>query len=609
MILPDLPNYHAMAVLILTGLALVLFTRERIALESSSLFVLVCLVVGFQFFPFVDGESTIVPSAFFHGFGHEALVTVCALMVAGQSLVRTGALEPVARMLARFWRISPNLSLLATLLAGAILSAFMNNTPIVVLMLPMLVSMSLKNNTSTSKVLMPMGLATLVGGMSTTIGTSTNLLVVSVAADMGVEPFTMFDFVLPVVISGGLAIVYLWVLVPRMMPERTPPLADTSSRVFSAQIEISETSFAVGKTLSHVLKKVEGDLRVSRIQRAKHLYVNALPDVELKVGDMLMVSDTAVNLQDFQQSLGGVLYSGEHQVDEAHPLSAGNQQIAEVAVMAGSRLHGLRIADARLKAKYKLNLLAIHRAGEIAKVRTPGVEQRVLRASDVLLVQGRSEDIGALKRGGELLVLDGTADLPHTRKAPLALLIMALIVALAAFTIVPISISAMLGVLVLIATGCLSWRDATRALSSQVILIIVASLALGMALMKTGGADYLAQLFLAATFGLPGSLVLSALMLMMAIMTNVVSNNAAAVIGTPIAISIAQRLGLPIEPFVLAVMFGANMSYATPMGYQTNLLVMNAGGYKFSDFVRVGVPLTVLMWISLSIVLALAYRL
>ena len=191
---PVIPNPHALAVLLLTVLALILFTREKIALESSSLFVLVVLVIGFELFPFSNAMGDIKSSEFFHGFGHEALVAVCALMVAGQALVRTGALEPVARRLARFWRKSPAIALLVTLVVGAVLSAFMNNTPIVVLMLPMLIGVAIRSKSNTSGVLLPMGLATLVGGMSTTIGTSTNLLVVSVAADMGMEPFRMFDF-------------------------------------------------------------------------------------------------------------------------------------------------------------------------------------------------------------------------------------------------------------------------------------------------------------------------------------------------------------------------------------------------------------------------------
>jgi di/tricarboxylate transporter len=226
----------------------------------------------------------------------------------------------------------------------------------------------------------------------------------------------------------------------------------------------------------------------------------------------------------------------------------------------------------------------------------------------VLLVQSPSSRLNQLKEGGDLLVLDGSVNLPKTSKAPIALGIMVLVVAIAAFGILPIAISAVAGVLAMLMTRCLNWKEAMNALSIQVVMIIVASLAMGAALMRTGGADWIAQIFLSISFGIPSWAILGLLMLAMAALTNVVSNNAAAVIGTPIAISLAQQLMLPAEPFVLAVLFGSNLSFATPMAYQTNLLVMNAGGYKFNDFVRVGLPLMLVLWVVLTLTLAYAYQ-
>jgi di/tricarboxylate transporter len=233
----------------------------------------------------------------------------------------------------------------------------------------------------------------------------------------------------------------------------------------------------------------------------------------------------------------------------------------------------------------------------------------MFKAGDVLLVQGTNKAISDVKRSGSLLVLDGGEELPHTSKAPIALTVMTLVVAMAAFGILPIATSAAAGCFVLIATGCLRWRDATQALSAQVILIIVVSLALGTALIITGASDYLADLFVVLTHGMSPGILLAILIFFMAVITNVLSNNAAAVIGTPIAISIAQSLGMPVEPFVLGVLFGANLSFATPMAYKTNLLVMNAGGYKFIDFVKVGIPLTIIMWLMLSAILTWVYQL
>ena len=204
-------------------------------------------------------------------------------------------------------------------------------------------------------------------------------------------------------------------------------------------------------------------------------------------------------------------------------------------------------------------------------------------------------------------MLDASVDLPRTSKAPLALVILAGVVALAATGLMPIAVSATAGAALLLLTRCLNLGAAIRAISPSVFFVVVASLALGQALIATGATDYITAMFLKATAGATPTIILSALMLLLAILTNVISNNAAAVIGTPIAIGIAAQLGQPPEPFVLAVLFGANMSYATPMAYKTNLLVMSAGNYSFSDFVRVGVPLTIIMWLTLTWVLSALY--
>jgi di/tricarboxylate transporter len=604
-----LPNSHALAVMLLIIGALVLFTRESIPLQTTSLLVLVSLTVGFTLFPFeVDGR-TLQASDFFLGFGHKALVAVCALMIVGQGLIRTGALEPVGRLLARLWRRGPAISLLFTLLITAVLSAFINNTPIVVLMLPILIGVAVSTGGSPSGTLIPMGFASILGGMATTIGTSTNLLVVNVAADLGMDAFNMFDFLGPASIAGFFAVLYLWLLAPRIPPERQPPMSGTVSRLYTAQIRLDKGSPVVGRTLAEALVRAGEGMKVESVQRGQGVFINPLPDVVLKAGDRITTSDTQAKLREFSRLLGGTLFSGDQAVDAEHPLSAEGQQIAEVVITPASQLIGVRIGNARLRSRYGLRLLAFDRYEESQERKSPGLDEVQLRSGDVLLVQSTPENLRELKETTDFLVLDGSIQLPSTRKAPLALAIMLAVVMFAALGVLPIEISAVLGMCALILTRCLNWKDAMSALSTQVILIIVSSLAMGAALMKTGGADYLAKLFVYITFGAPPALALGGLMLMMGILTNIVSNNAAAVIGTPIAIGIAQRLGLPLEPFVLAVLFGANLSFVTPMAYQTNILLMNAGGYKFGDFVRVGLPLAIGLWLILTTVLVYAYGL
>jgi len=604
---------HGIAVLLLTVVALFLFTRDRIPLESSSLAILIVLVTGFTIFPYErNGEQLLRTVDFFAGFGNEALIAICALMMVGKALETTGALQPLANIVGRAWSNMPIVALLTTLILGAVLSAFMNNTPIVVLLMPILVGASLRSKFSVSGVMMPMGLGTIIGGMSTTIGTSTNLLVVGISQDMGLKTFSMFEFVLPAAIVGGAGILFLWLIAPRLLPDRTPPMADTSPRIFNSQLNIKEGGFADGKTLSEVLAKTDGNMRVDKIQRSDSLFLAKLPSVKIQPGDRLFVKDTPDNLKHYESILGATLYNisdDEHPIDDDTPLKAEGQQLAEVVVTRGSPLHLRTLTAARFSASYGLLPLALHRARAPSSQVTGDITMIRLRAGDVLLVQGTRESIEGLKDAGSMLVLDGTTDLPHTHKAKRALAIMGLVILAAATGMLPISVSALAGLGLMLATNCLTWRDAAAALSVPVVMIIVTSLALGNALMQTGMAAWLADSFVGATEALPVPMILSAFLLLMSIMTNVVSNNAAAVIGTPIAIGIAQQLGVNPEPFILAVLFGANMSFATPYGYQTNLLILSAGGYTFSDFLRVGIPLTIVMWIGFSFVLPLLYPL
>ncbi|TKB25588.1 SLC13 family permease [Desulfopila sp. IMCC35006] len=610
MSLPLPPNPHTVFVLLLTLFALFLFSREKIPLESSSLFILVALSVGFEVFPYHADDKTVLHAIdFFSGFGNEALVAVCALMIAGQGILRTGGLEPVGRILAKLWKINPSLSLLLTLLLGAFISAFINNVPVVVLLLPVLISVSLKTQSPASAVLMPMGFSTLVGGTCTSIGTSTNLLVVSVAAEMGLEKFGMFDFLVPAVIAGSVGIMYLWLVAPRLIAKRDLAITDSSPRIFAAHLAVLKDSPIVGVPLSKAVALTDGKMKVAAVERGEEKLFTQ-PGLVLHAGDHLVLLDTPVHLKEYEKILKGTLYPADAEdvpIDEDHPLEARDQQLAEVVIIEGSQLNGSTLSNHRFAERYGLITLALHRTGRQLQQLQEEISDIRLMVGDILLVQGPREQISELKKRSEVLVLDATVDLPFSKKAPLAMFIMKGIILTAAFGLLPIAISATLGALLMIITGCLSWRDATRALSAQVVLIVVASLALGMAMLETGGAEYLGSIFVALAGNASPALVISGLMLMMAVLTNIISNNATAVIGTPVAISIASQMGQPPEPFVLAVLFGANMSYATPMAYKTNLLVMSAGEYTFAEFLKVGIPLVFIMWAMFSFLLPWLY--
>ena len=603
------PNAHAVFAIVLALLAIFLYTREKLSLESSSFFILAVIVLWFELWPIEYDGARVQTADFFAGFGNEALIAVVSLMILARSLEATNALQPIGHALAGLWRLRPKAALLVTMLTAAVLSMFLNNTPVVAAIMPLLVAVSLQARMSASRILMPVGFATIIGGMSTTIGTSTNLLVVSIAADFGMREMQMFDFALPVLIVGGVGIVYLWLIAPYLLPDRKPPLTDISPRVFESRLRVNAGEMADGKTLVELLGITKGRMRVNQIARGE-LALARLPSVTVRAGDYLHVTDTLENLKEYEHQLGATLLTvdDEDRVNAEHPLSS-DQHIAEVVVTEGSALEQRTLDSSRMLSAYGLTLLALHRSG-----REPGDTPRVLtdtllRAGDVVLVQGSSRGLDRFKRSGQALVLDGSIELPRPTKASLSLMIMAGVVVVAGLGLMRISQAALTGVALMLATRCLTWNDVRGALDRRIILVIVASLALGLALMATGAAEYIAELYVAATDGLPVAVILSGMILIMALLTEVATNNAIAVLGTPIAISIARALDAPAEPFVLAVLYGANMSYLTPVGYQTNLLVMSAGGYRFSDFLRAGIPLQLIMWLGLSFVLPVMYGL
>lgn len=606
-----MPDPHALVALLLTVAALILFSRDRVPLEASSLAILVTLLLVFQIFPYEGPDgSRLEPTQFLAGFGHEALIAIGALLIMAKGLETTGALQPLALWLAREWTERPKAALLITMVVAGALSAFITNAPVAVILLPMLIGIAARTKTPPSSILMPIGFATLLGGAATTIGTSTNLLVVSIAEDFALPEFGMFHFALPAIIAATFGLLYLWLVAPRLLPARTPPLADTSPRVFNATLHITEDSEACGKTFAECLAMTDNQMRVDRIERGEGLVVTKLPIVRIQAGDRFVVRDTPERLKSFEKRLGATLHdaAATDGVDAQAP--AEQEQLAEIVVTRGSMLHRASLAGTRFAQRTGLLPLALHRARAAdGEPLASHIGLVPLRAGDVVLVQGTPSDLERLKRSGSALVVDGTMELPRTHRADRALSIVVLAIAAAAFGVLPISASAVLGVGLMLATRCLAWRDIGKALSVPVVMIIVTSLALGHALTQTGGAELVARHFVAAVDVLPTAMILSLVMLIIAVLTNVVSNNAAGVIGAPIAIHMAHTLGAPAEPFVLAVIFGANMSYATPYGYQTNLLVLSAGGYKVSDFLRVGVPLTAIMWLGFSILLPILYDL
>ena len=586
---------HALASILLTIIALVLFSRDRIPLEYSCIAMLIVLVTFFEVFP-LDGPESVSGATFLQGFGNEALITICLLLVLAKGVEISGALHTVGKMLTRVWLGNRAMAMLVTLVIAAFISAFANNTPIVVMMLPILVGIAHRADLPPSKILMPIGFATIIGGMSTTIGTSTNLLIVSVSEDIGLPRLQMFDFALPAVIAGGIGLLYLWLVAPHLLPIRPSLLAGTSPRLYNATIELEEDSPYVGQPLSVLLRDLGETVRLTRIERGESTALVRLPTLELQSADRFQLRGSPEMIHAAQENLVG------SRRDESF-VREPDDRVVEVVVTQDSPLHGKKLSEARESELRGLFSIGWCRPGSQGVSQLDGDGDPQLRNGDVLLMQGPRQQVNELIDTPRIMILARTIHVPRTAHARLAMSIMIGVVAVAALGILPIMVSALMGVGLMLAGRCLSWTEAWSAVDTRIALIIVASLGLGTALTVTGAAEVLAMGLVGVVGNLPPPLIVSGLLLITALLTEIVTNNAIAVIATPIAMSVATELALEPLPFVLAVLFGANMSYLTPIGYQTNLLVMSAGGYRFSDFFRVGLPLQLILWMVLSTVL------
>ncbi|WP_157991410.1 SLC13 family permease [Caldimonas tepidiphila] len=616
---------HGVLVLVFTAVVLVLFVWDRLPIASVCLGILVGLPLLFLAFPLQTPRGPLKPATFFEGFGHPALVAICSLMVLGHALVVTGALEPLARRLSGLLTQRPGMTLLLVLAGAMATSGFINDTPVVVLLIPLLIAALRRAKAPPAMALMPMNYAVLIGGMATTIGTSTNLIVATMSSDLGGPRLTLFSFYPIVAMAAVPALLYLWLVAPRLLRSVPARDDDYAQDVFDAELQIEPQDWLEGRQLREAMEATEGRMRIVAVRDAKGRDRTRLPTMRLHAGDRLLLQDTIENLKEFETLLKARLHGlrpeqeedvkavVESEAEDAEATSAGTPAakavIAQLVVTPQSPLTGRTVRQHRLVEHYHLAAVGLRPARTASAWLREDLFDRRLEPGDVLLVQGAGTAVQDAQRDGLGLLLDARYVLPRQDKAWLALLTMACVVVLAGTKLLPIEVAALAGVLLLLMTRGLTWSDVGAALSAKVILLVASSLALGQALSVTGATAYLAQQLVALSGGLAPHWVLALLMGLMGLLTNFVSNNAAAAIGTPLGIEMARALGVPPEPYVLAVLFGCNLCYLTPMGYQTNLLVMNAAGYRFGDFVRVGTPLFLLMWGILTALLSWRYGL
>lgn len=600
----DLHMWVTFAIITCTIIA---YASERWSIEGISLATLAALIVLFALVPQADSANPITVPELLMGFANPALITVLALLVIGQALFNTDALEAPAEFLARIGGSSVTRTIFVLLATAGVTSAFLNNTPVIVMFIPIVVAIAARRNFSPSAALMPLSYVGILGGMTTLIGSSTNLLVAGVAERYGMT-IGFFDFTVPGLVLAGTGFCFVLLAMPKLLGsrasqdvEKRPP----SGRQFLAQISVSANHPLVGESaIAGFFQPLQG-ITVRSIQRSGSMILPPFEDITLAEGDIIVVAATRRALVK-ALSVGAASLpemadedrNPERQSDTLSQVEE-NFTVAEAVVAPGSRYAGRTIETSKIRANYGTMVLGLQRRSAMAR----GLVRQIrLEPGDTLLIGGLPDDMERLRSSRELLLLErSAADVPLRRYASRAILIFALVILSASLGVLPIVAAALIGAYAVIAFGCLSIRQATHSFDRQIYMMVGASLAAATALEKTGGAAFIANGAVSLMDGQGAAVILSALFIVTAILTNILSNNATAVLFTPIAIGMAQRLEVALEPFVMCIIFAANCSFATPVGYQTNLLVLGPGRYRFSDYLRAGIPLMILIWITFSL--------
>ena len=576
------------------------YSLEYLAIEITALGSLLALMMIFVGIPATDEANQLIAlDELLSGFANPALLTVLALLIIGQALFQTDALDAPAQLITHLAKKHRYTAFIGVYVAASAISAFINNTPVVVMFLPIMTVVAANLRLSAAKVLMPLSFVSILGGMTTIIGSSTNLLVAEAARKTGALDLQFFDFTIIGLLVTSSGAFYAMFILPRILKKRetmTDQMSQTTGKQFIAQIPIAPGDRLVGHKAVAGMFPALKDMTVRLVQRGDTPYLPPFDNVTLQVGDTVVVAAT-------RQALTSALKGGHNVATESTEEDKSYQSdftLAEVIVPPASRMTGQTIEQSGMRSKTNCMALGVQRRSRMPRMAMRDIR---LEAGDVLLVGGPRDDVEALRINKDLLLIElSTSDVPQRRYAPRAFLIFLLTAIAAASGILPIATAALGGAFAMIVGKCLNLRQAIRALDSRIFMLVGASLASAVALQKTGGAQFIANSVVDAMQGQPAPVLLSGLFLLIAILTNILSNNATAVLFAPIAIAIANQTGLPVEPFIICVIFAANCSFATPIGYQTNLLVMGPGHYRFADFFAGGVPLMLIIWLSFSLI-------
>jgi len=570
------------AILIVT---LYLFVTEKVPVDLTAIGLMVILVLF----------RIITPAEAVAGFAHPAVITVGSMFLISKGMIRTGAVGFIGQKVVQLTGGNFKLALLVILLTVAVASAFINNTPVVVLFIPVVMSMCCQFNLSPSKFLIPISYASILAGTCTLIGTSTNIIVSDISARHGYGAIGMFELSALGVPIAAVGIAFLMFAAPRFMPSLLNPtceIEDGQHRRYLAELAVPRGSKLIGLEPGQVFAVNYPGLEVIELIRYSHIFHPSRDAVTIAADDLLLVKGSANDLVEII-----------HHDDVELPLTEkglnfgpGKKEsiVVELIIPPQSALLGQRLLESRLQRDPDIHIIAIKRSGlhftekQIRDVR--------LRVGDIVLIWCYGDKLDRMRDGVDFIIAEDVHhEIVQKRKAWKAGLIFTGLVIAASSGMADIMVCALTAVFLMIVTGCLQMRDAYRSVQGDVLLLIAGTLALGVAMEKTGTSQLYAEAYLKFFAGFSPEFVLGGFILLVSISTQILSNNATAVLLFPIAVSTALGLGIDPKPFIMAVCFGASACFATPVGYQTNLLVYGPGGYRFSDYLKLGIPLNLLV--------------
>jgi di/tricarboxylate transporter len=580
-------------------ITLYLLITEKISIDLTAIGIMVLLVVS----------RILTPKEAVSGFANPAVITVGAMFVVSKGMMRTGGVEFLGRKILKIARGNYKMALIIILLSVAIASAFINNTPVVILFIPVVMTMCCEFGLSPSKFLIPVSYASILAGTCTLIGTSTNIIVSDLSVTSGYDGLTMFELATLGVPLAAAGIIFLYFAAPRVLPALANPicqLQDSDHRQYLAELKIPPKSNLAGRSPGEIFNQKYDSIQVLELIKKSHIYHPDRVQLSIAEGDILLVKGSL-------NDLVAVLHNEEVELPLSEKgLVLGAQKdapiVVELIISPHSALRGQQLVRTELAKDPDVHVIAVKRSNlHLAERQIHDVR---LQTGDVLLIWCHESKLESIRSGTEYIVVEDVyAELVHKRKAWWSIINFICMIGTATLGLADIMTCALTAAFLMIITGCLQMRDAYRALQGDVLLLIAGTIALGAGMQKTGASQLYAEGFLSLFAGFSPLIVLGAIILLTSICTQILSNNATAVLLLPIAISTALGIGVDPKPFIVGICFGASACFATPVGYQTNLMVYGPGGYSFTDYLKLGIPLNIFVVVASTLCIPMIWPL